>query len=138
MAGFFDVLLRGLTLVLASLALGGVAWTLLVLRAEPHAKPDAATRRALRAIPPGGGRARGPRRRARAPRAPPGGAPGGPRRLARARGARARAQRLVRGPEPRRRARGRPRAPARARRRPPAPGRGGGGGPPAPGALSRA
>src|SRR3990172_9152487 len=54
MAGFFDVLLRGLTLVLASLALGGVAWTLLVLRAEPHAKPDAGTRRALRAIALGG------------------------------------------------------------------------------------
>ncbi|OGK87107.1 MAG: hypothetical protein A2050_13460 [Candidatus Rokubacteria bacterium GWA2_73_35] len=54
MAGFFDVLLRGLTLVLASLALGGVAFTLLVLRAEPHAKPDAATRRALRAIALGG------------------------------------------------------------------------------------
>ena len=42
MAGFFDVLLRGLTLAFASVALGGVAWTLLVLGAEAHVKPDAA------------------------------------------------------------------------------------------------
>jgi putative copper resistance protein D len=50
MAGFVDVLLRGLALVCASLALGGVAWTRLVLRAEPHAKPDAATGLALRVV----------------------------------------------------------------------------------------
>jgi putative copper resistance protein D len=47
MAGFIDVLLRGLALVCASLVLGGVAWTRLVLRAEPHAKPDGAARLAL-------------------------------------------------------------------------------------------
>jgi putative copper resistance protein D len=49
MAQFVDVLLRGLLLVLASAAAGGVAWTRLVLRAAPHAKPDEATRLALRA-----------------------------------------------------------------------------------------
>jgi putative copper resistance protein D len=49
-AGFFDVVLRGLALVCASLVLGGVAWTWLVLRAEPHAKPDHATRLALRLV----------------------------------------------------------------------------------------
>jgi putative copper resistance protein D len=48
--GFIDVILRGLTLVCASLALGGVAWLRLVLRAEPHAKPDAAGRLALRVV----------------------------------------------------------------------------------------
>ena len=41
MAGFVDVLLRGLILVLTSVVLGGVAWTRLVLRAEPDAKPTA-------------------------------------------------------------------------------------------------
>jgi putative copper resistance protein D len=50
MAGFVDVLLRGLILVLTSVVLGGVAWTRLVLRAEPHAKPDPATAIALRVI----------------------------------------------------------------------------------------
>jgi putative copper resistance protein D len=50
MTGFIDVILRGLTLVCASLALGGVAWLRLVLRAEPHAKPDAAGRLALRVV----------------------------------------------------------------------------------------
>src|SRR6267143_304328 len=50
MAGFVDVLLRGLILVLTSVALGGVAWVRLVLRAEPHVKPDAPTALALRAI----------------------------------------------------------------------------------------
>src|SRR5438876_930199 len=50
MTGFIDVILRGLTLVCASLALGGVAWVGLVLRAEPHAKPDAPSRVALRVI----------------------------------------------------------------------------------------
>src|SRR5690349_4101776 len=48
MAGFVDVLLRGLILVLTSLALGGVAWLCFVLRAEPYVKPDASTRLALR------------------------------------------------------------------------------------------
>ena len=48
MAGFIDVLLRGLALVCASFALGGVAWTRFVLRAEPHAKPDQAMTLALR------------------------------------------------------------------------------------------
>jgi putative copper resistance protein D len=49
-AGFIDVLLRGLALVCASLALGGVAWTRLVLRAEAHAKPDHGVRLALRVV----------------------------------------------------------------------------------------
>jgi copper resistance protein D len=48
MAGFVDVLLRGLILALTSVALGGVAWTRLVLRAEPGAKPGPATTTALR------------------------------------------------------------------------------------------
>jgi copper resistance protein D len=48
MAQFVDVLLRGLLLVLTSVAAGGVAWALLVLRASTHAKPDAPTRLALR------------------------------------------------------------------------------------------
>jgi copper resistance protein D len=50
MAGFVDVVLRGLILVLTSVALGGVAWLRVVLRAEPHVKPDAAMALALRAI----------------------------------------------------------------------------------------
>jgi putative copper resistance protein D len=50
MAGFIDVILRGLALVCASLVLGGVAWTRLVLRAEPHAKPDGAASLALRVV----------------------------------------------------------------------------------------
>ena len=50
MAGFVDVLLRGLILVLASVALGGVAWLRFVLRAEPHVKPDGPTVLALRAV----------------------------------------------------------------------------------------
>ena len=50
MAGFADVLLRGLILVLTSVALGGVAWLRVVLRAEPHVKPDAPVALALRAI----------------------------------------------------------------------------------------
>jgi len=48
MAGFIDVLLRGLILVATSLALGGAAWLLFVRRVEPHVKPDDATRRTLR------------------------------------------------------------------------------------------
>src|SRR6267143_4719099 len=50
MAGFVDVLLRGLILVLTSVALGGVGWLRFVLRAEPHVKPDAPTALALRTI----------------------------------------------------------------------------------------
>ncbi|MBM4440059.1 MAG: hypothetical protein FJ027_06545, partial [Candidatus Rokubacteria bacterium] len=50
MAGFIDVLLRGLALVAACIALGGVAWAWLVLRAEPYAKPDAPLRLALRTV----------------------------------------------------------------------------------------
>src|SRR5882724_9109308 len=50
MAGFVDVVLRGLILVLTSVALGGVAWLRFVLRAEPHVKPDAPTTLALHAI----------------------------------------------------------------------------------------
>jgi copper resistance protein D len=50
MAGFVDVVLRGLILVLASVVLGGVAWLRFVVRAEPHVKPDAPTALALRAI----------------------------------------------------------------------------------------
>src|SRR5438046_1036562 len=50
MTGFVDVILRGLALVCASLALGGVAWVRLVLRAEPHAQPGPASRRARRVV----------------------------------------------------------------------------------------
>src|SRR5881628_36634 len=50
MAGFVDVVLRGLILVLTSVALGGVPWLRFVLRAEPHVKPDAPTTLALHAI----------------------------------------------------------------------------------------
>jgi putative copper resistance protein D len=50
MAGFVDVLLRGLILVLSSIALGGAAWLRFVLRAEPHVKPDAPTVLALTTI----------------------------------------------------------------------------------------
>jgi copper resistance protein D len=49
MAQFVDVLLRGLLLVFAAVAAGGVAWALLVLRASTHAKPDEPTRLCLRA-----------------------------------------------------------------------------------------
>jgi putative copper resistance protein D len=49
MAQFVDVLLRGVLLVFASVAAGGVAWALLVLRAPADAKPDGPTRLALRA-----------------------------------------------------------------------------------------
>jgi putative copper resistance protein D len=53
MTGFVDVILRGLAHVCASLALGGVAWISLVLRAEPHTKPDLAQRLALRVVSAG-------------------------------------------------------------------------------------
>jgi putative copper resistance protein D len=49
-AGLVDVLLRGLTLAASSVVLGGIAWLLLVLRAEAHVKPDAAVARALRFV----------------------------------------------------------------------------------------
>ena len=50
MGGFADVMFRGLTLICASLVLGGVAWLGLVLRIEPGMKPDASARRALRVV----------------------------------------------------------------------------------------
>jgi putative copper resistance protein D len=50
MAGFVDVVLRGLILVLGAIALGGVGWLRVVLRAEPHVKPDAPTALALRTV----------------------------------------------------------------------------------------
>lgn len=50
MAGLADVLLRGVLLALGGLALGGIAWTRVVLGAEPHAKPDRAIARALRVV----------------------------------------------------------------------------------------
>src|SRR5262245_16155865 len=43
MAEVLDVLLRGAILALGSLALGAVAWTRLVLRTGPRAKPSAPT-----------------------------------------------------------------------------------------------
>jgi copper resistance protein D len=55
MAGFLDVLLRGLILVLASLALGGVVWVRLVLRARPEEAPAPATTLALRVVAAGAG-----------------------------------------------------------------------------------
>lgn len=48
MAGFVDVLLRGVLLTLVSVAAGGLAWVRGVLRTPAHAKPDAATGAALR------------------------------------------------------------------------------------------
>jgi putative copper resistance protein D len=54
MTGFIDVLLRGALLVAAAFAVGGVAWARLVLRAEPHVKPDPAIGRCLRAASLGG------------------------------------------------------------------------------------
>jgi len=50
MAGFVDVLLRGAILVLASLVLGGVVWTRLILRAAPGEAPAPATALALRVV----------------------------------------------------------------------------------------
>jgi putative copper resistance protein D len=50
MAGLLDVLLRGAILVLGGLALGGVVWTRLVLRSEPHAKPSTPAGLALRVV----------------------------------------------------------------------------------------
>ena len=50
MAGFIDVVLRGMLLGLTSIALGGVGWLLLVLRSGPGVKPDPFTARALRVV----------------------------------------------------------------------------------------
>ncbi len=50
MAGFLDVVLRGLILVLSGVVLGGAAWLRLVVRAEPHVKPDGPTVLALTTI----------------------------------------------------------------------------------------
>lgn len=50
MAGFIDVLLRGFLLTAVSVVGGGLAWVLLVLRAEPGSKPDAAVSRSLRLV----------------------------------------------------------------------------------------
>jgi putative copper resistance protein D len=48
MAGFVDVLLRGVLLVGAAVALGGVVFARAVLGAGPGTKPDASVQRALR------------------------------------------------------------------------------------------
>jgi putative copper resistance protein D len=53
MAGLVDVLLRGAILALASLVLGGVVWTRVVLRAGPGAAPAPPVALALRIV--GGG-----------------------------------------------------------------------------------
>jgi copper resistance protein D len=55
MTGFVDVLLRGLMLVGGAVALGGVVFALVVLRAGPGIKPDRATVRALRLAALGAG-----------------------------------------------------------------------------------
>jgi copper resistance protein D len=50
MAGFIDVLLRGLMLVGGAATLGGVAFVLVVLRAGPGTKPDRLVARSLRLV----------------------------------------------------------------------------------------
>src|SRR6185369_428742 len=55
MAGFLDVLLRGAILVLASLVLGGVVWSRLILRAGPGVVPAGPIALALRVIAIGAG-----------------------------------------------------------------------------------
>ena len=55
MAGFVDVLLRGVMLAGAAAALGGVVFVRAVLRAGPGTKPDAPARRALRLVALGAG-----------------------------------------------------------------------------------
>lgn len=50
MAGFLDVLLRGLLLTFVSVAVGGIVWARLVLGAEPYAKPEAAAATSLRLV----------------------------------------------------------------------------------------
>ena len=47
LADFLDTLLRGAVLAGASLALGGLAWQLWVVRPWRHQVPDAAVRRGL-------------------------------------------------------------------------------------------
>jgi copper resistance protein D len=49
-AGFVDVVLRGFLLAFVTVAVGGVAWLTLVLRAEPNAKPNRAVRATLRTV----------------------------------------------------------------------------------------
>jgi len=55
MAGFLDVFLRGLMLSGGALALGGVVFLRVVLRAGPGRAPDALARRSLRLVALGGG-----------------------------------------------------------------------------------
>src|SRR5438128_12459934 len=55
MTGFVDVLLRGILLVGAAVALGGVFFVRVVLRAGPGIKPDEPARRALRLTALGAG-----------------------------------------------------------------------------------
>jgi copper resistance protein D len=50
MAGFVDVVLRGLALVFASLVVGGLAWIGVVLGAHSGSKPDPPVSRALRVV----------------------------------------------------------------------------------------
>jgi putative copper resistance protein D len=50
MAGFADVILRGLLLVAVAVAVGGVAWVRLALRMGPHVKPDPASAVSLRVV----------------------------------------------------------------------------------------
>ncbi len=50
MAGLADVALRGLLLTFTCLAVGGVAWVVLVLRVEPHTKPDGHVTRTLKSV----------------------------------------------------------------------------------------
>ena len=53
MAGFVDVLLRGLMLVGGAVALGGVVFVLAVLGAGPGTKPDPTVVRSLRLVAAG-------------------------------------------------------------------------------------
>jgi copper resistance protein D len=50
LAGLADVVLRGLLLTFTCLAVGGVAWVGLVLRVEPHTKPDGHVAQALKSV----------------------------------------------------------------------------------------
>lgn len=50
MAGFVDVVLRGFLLAVVTVAVGGVAWLVLALRAEPNVKPNRAVRATLRTV----------------------------------------------------------------------------------------
>src|SRR5438105_8648702 len=55
MAGFIDILLRGLMLVGGAVALGGVAFTLAVLRTGPRTTPDPLAVRSLHFVALGAG-----------------------------------------------------------------------------------